>query len=58
LSYIGEIKSDITENRFEDHYEDSGGACEIRNGDFSLKIKLARDIDQYVPMHAKKMRIC
>ena len=54
LSYYGEVMSDISEIT---HYDPDPEAQPVGNGTYQLKIKLNRQIPNYIPAAGKKIRI-
>ena len=54
LAYYGEILSEITENC---HYDQDPNAPPVGNGTHQVKMKLTRDIPNFIPAAGKKIRI-
>ena len=54
LSYYGEIQSDITENT---HYDPDPNAQPVGNGTYQVKMKLKRQIPNFIPAAGRKLRI-
>ena len=54
LSYYGEVLTDITENT---HYDPDPNAQPVRNGTYQVRMKLSRQIPNYIPAADRKIRI-
>ena len=54
LSYYGEILSDITEKC---HYDPDPNALPVGNGSYQVKMKLKREIPNFIPAAGNKIRI-
>ena len=63
LVQLGEVCSDITEDKLECNFdsdnegEEGDQGLTIGSGTYSVKMKLARDIPQFVPMCGKRIRL-
>ena len=55
LSYFGEVKSDVTEDTVED--PDSEDDIRYGNGIYSVRMKIRRDLPQFMPMFGKRVRL-
>lgn len=55
LSYFGEVKSEVTEDTVPD--PDSEDDMEYGNGIYSVKMKIGRDLPQFMPMFGKRVRL-
>jgi hypothetical protein len=56
LSNFGEIKSELTEDVYEES-DDSENDMPLGNGIYSVRMKIARDMPQFMPMHGKRVRL-
>jgi hypothetical protein len=56
LSNFGEIKSELTEDVYEES-DDSENDMPLGNGIYSVRMKIARDMPQFIPMHGKRVRL-
>ena len=56
LSFFGEIRSDITEDTHEES-EDSENDMPTGNSIYSVRVKLARELPQFMPMYGKRVRL-
>ena len=56
LSYFGEVRSDLTEDTHEES-DDSADDLPIGNGIYLVKMKLSKDMPQFMPMYGKRVRI-
>jgi hypothetical protein len=56
LSSFGEIKSELTEDVYEES-DDSENDMPLGNGIYSVRMKLERDMPQFMPMHGKRVRL-
>ena len=57
LSHFGEIRSDLSEDTHEGSDDSSDDLPPVGNGIYSVKMKLSREIPQFIPMHGKKVRL-
>ncbi len=57
LEFWGTLASDITEDKVEDESDDSESAQTIGNGTYSVKMRLVRDLPQFLPMFGKRIRL-
>ena len=57
LSYFGEIRSDITEDEVEEEKDSGDDQIPVGNGIYSVKMKLTKDLPQFMPMLSKRIRI-
>jgi hypothetical protein len=56
LSSFGEIKSELTEDVYEES-DDSENDMPLGNGIYSVRMKIERDMPQFMPMHGKRVRL-
>jgi hypothetical protein len=56
LSNFGEIKSELTEDVYEES-DDSENDMPLGNGIYSVRMKIAKDMPQFMPMHGKRVRL-
>jgi hypothetical protein len=56
LSSFGEIKSELTEDVYEES-DDSENDMPLGNGIYSVRMKIERDMPQFIPMHGKRVRL-
>ena len=54
LSYYGEILSDVTEKC---HYDPDPNALPVGNGSYQVRMKLKREIPNFIPAAGNKIRI-
>ena len=57
LSFFGEIRSDITEDTHEGSDDSEDDLQPVGSGDYSVRMKLERDIPQFIPMEGRRIRI-
>lgn len=57
LSYFGEIKSEVTEDTLEDSDDSADDFPSAGNGIYSVKVKIARDMPQFLPIYGKRVRL-
>ena len=57
LSYFGEIRSDLTEDVHEGSEDSEDDLQPVGLGVYSVKMKLRRDIPQFIPMDGRRIRI-
>ena len=57
LSYFGEIRSDITEDVHEGSDDSEDDLQPVGSGIYSVRMKLQRDIPQFIPMDGRRIRI-
>ena len=56
LSNFGEIKSEVTEDTHEES-DDSENDMPVGNGIYSVRMKLSREMPQFMPMYGKRIRL-
>ncbi len=56
LSSFGEIKSELTEDVYEES-DDSENDMPLENGIYSIRMKIKKDMLQFMPMHGKRVRL-
>ncbi len=54
LSNFGEIKSKLTEDVYEES-DDSENDMPLGNGIYSVKMKIEKDLPQFMPMHGNRV---
>ena len=57
LSFFGEIRSDITEDTHGGSDDSEDDLQPIGSGDYSVRMKLEKDIPQFIPMEGRRVRI-
>ena len=57
LSYFGEVKSEITEDTHGGSDDSADDLPPVGNGIYSVRMKLKRDMPQFVPMYGKRVRL-
>ena len=57
LSYFGEIKSEITEDELEGSDDSADDLPPCGNGIYSVKMRIVRDMPQFMPMYGKRVRL-
>ena len=57
LSNFGEIKSDLTEDTHEESDDSADDLPPVGNGIYSVKMKLSKDMPQFMPMYGKRVRL-
>jgi hypothetical protein len=56
LSNFGKIKSELTEDVHEES-DDSENDMPLGNGIYSVRMKIEKDLPQFMPMHGKRVRL-
>jgi hypothetical protein len=56
LSNFGKFKSELTEDVYKES-DDSENDMPLGNGIYSVKMKIERDMPQFMPMHGKRVRL-
>ena len=56
LSNFGEIKSELTEDVYEES-DDSDNDMPLGNGIYSVRMKIEKDMPQFLPMQGKRVRL-
>ena len=56
LTNFGEIKSEVTEDTYEES-DDSENDMPVGNSIYSVRMKILRDMPQFVPMYGKRVRL-
>jgi hypothetical protein len=57
LSYFGEVKTNLFKDTHEESDDSSDDLPPVRNGIYSVKMKLTKDMPQLIPMHGKRVRL-
>ena len=57
MSFFGEVKSDVTEDMFGGSDDSADDLPPVGNGIYSVKMKIERDMPQFIPMYGKRVRL-
>ena len=57
LSYFGEIRSELTEDTLDESDDSADDLPPIGNGVYSVKMKLEKDLPQFMPLQSKRVRL-
>ena len=57
LSNFGEVRSDLTEDTHEESDDSADDLPRVGNGIYSVKMKLSKDMPQFMPMYGKRIRL-
>ena len=57
LSYFGEVKSEVTEDTLGGSDDSADDLPPVGNGIYSVKMKIERDMPQFLPMYGKRVRL-